>query len=231
MKKLLFCTLCVLGIASFAFPGIVSVKNISFTLPGSGIYENGYFKMISGGTANIQTYNAAQGEYEYAVDNLTFDFSPCQLIDDRSTTGASGRVIGDFAGGGVVTLSGDLRETSGSTILHSGKILEAAMVVSVSETWVLQQQNAFVAQLTAALDMVPVDGGLNTGITVGSDTLRIGDISLGLSFFIPTTIEDFQSNNTIVLTAPNPLLSAAMVPEPATLGLLGLGICFMRRKK
>lgn len=236
MKKKVFVSFCLL-LSAVSFSGTLSVKNIAFTVPAAGYYQAGYLSLAAGGNGDIQLWS--DDSYLYTIDNLMVSLTPCQLMLDRSTPDTfstyGGFVIGDFAGGATLTLTGDLRLNSdpvGSNI-YSGTLLEADMDLSVSETWILQQTDTYVNKLVGAMDMSTVGGALDTGISYGADTIRIGNIDFSISMFFPVTAQNFtQLDGGSISLAPSIQLSAAEVPEPATLILVGLGglICSRRKK-
>jgi hypothetical protein len=222
-KRILFSLLCMLCIASVALSGVQTVKNITFTLPtGTVYYANSQFLLSAGGSGDLQTYDAASSFYNYSIENIAISISPCFLKENRSS---GGRAIGDFWGGGVLTVTGDLMLANNGApygdVLYSGTILVADMVKTSAEYWTLSETGTATNFVTAATGLVGDDGGLHSGITFGANTMLIGDMSLKLQFYTPN-ISTFGISGIQSTVAPVVQISAAL-PEPATLLLLAVG--------
>lgn len=210
---------CIL-IGTGATAGLVSVKNITFNIPGAWYFVDGNFELNTAGTAAIQTYPSAV--YDYEVDNVALTMTPMAMNNDDSMV-SLGWAMATFEGGGVLTFTGDLRATGSSTVLYSGTILEAGMTIDSSGSWQLKElapAASLVSISGGSMGLEASNGGLNTGITAGSDTLMVGDMSLAMQFVTPG-ISDFSGNR--MGNAPAIQISAAEVPEPATLIILAVG--------
>lgn len=235
MRRWIFVVALSLVVTSVAFPGTVNVKNISLSMPATFYYFDGSFQLDTTGAesivvADVQTYDAIGSEYDYRIEDARFVFSPCGLAADNSVSYGmlGGQAIGEFYGGGSLTLTGNLvKSTDTATVLYSGTILVADMQLTDAETWVLKEQNYLTSILSSAFLMDPVDGGLNSGIDVGEDTLVIAEMNVGFTF-VSAGVKDFSTP----LSAPAPHVQiAAAIPEPMTLSLLGIGFLMLRRKK
>jgi hypothetical protein len=229
-NKIVFGLLCMLCITSVALSGVQTVKNIALSLPGSFYYVNSEFRLDAAGSADLQTYDAPASYFNYAIENMSVSISPCALKQNRS---AGGQAIGDFYGGGVLTITGDLMQANNGApyggVLYSGTILQANMVKSVTEYWTLKETASISSIVTAALALTGAGGGLHSGITFGSDTMVIGDMSLKLQFITPD-ITTFGTGEYQLAGAPTVQISAAL-PEPATLMLLSVGGLLISKRK
>jgi hypothetical protein len=229
-KKLVFSLLCMLCMTSVALSGVQTVKNITCSLPGTWYYVNSQFKLDATGSADIQTYDAATGYYNYAIENLAVTISPCNLKQDKSS---SGWAKGDFWGGGVLTMTGNLmRANNGAAygdVLYSGTILQASMNLSSSQVWTLNELSPSASIVSATLGMTGTNGGFNSGITFDTNKMIIGAMSLKLQFTTPG-IATFASGEYQSAAAPVVQISAAL-PEPATMMLLALGGLLISKRK
>jgi PEP-CTERM motif len=219
---LLVVVVCIF-IGTSATAGLASVKNITFNIPGTWYFVNGNFELNTAGTAEMQTYGSAI--YDYEVDNVSLTMTPMAMLPaPNGDVSGGGRARANFYGGGTLAFSGDLRATGSGTVLYSGTILEAGMTVDASGSWQLEEFiNGFTSQISisgGAMGLDAKNAGLNTGITAGGDTLMIGDMNLAMQFFTPG-ISDFSGNR--MGNAPAIQISAAEVPEPATLIILAVG--------
>ena len=221
-------------LSSSLFASLVNVQEISVSFPIAFFYEGasggnpGYFHITNASTivGNIQTQGASG--YDYGL-SATVTVDQCDLKQDNST---GGWAKGDFYGGAVMTVTGDLWDVSDpcTLLVDNDIILQAQMVPTSSETWVLQEVGN-PRDIDASIDFNPIDGGLNSGIDLGNgNTLVIGDFQADFSFpntqpMNPTSfgmMDYFAMASTLQMTA---------VPEPSTLILLTIGGLSILRKK
>jgi hypothetical protein len=226
-----------LVISTFAFSGVLAVKNITLQLPGTFYYVNNEFVLNANGTADVQVYGAPVGVYDYTVENLNVTISGMDIEGDYSSI--LGQAKGEFYGGGVLTITGELyaKDSAGNPtgpILDSGVMLQADMNLSGSETWTLEEQFYYASNIVQSetLYLSPSGTeGLAVGLSAGDDTMIIGDMNLTMQFITPG-INEFGTDDWQAAEAPAIQLSAE-IPEPATMLLLTFGsvLVSMRKKK
>lgn len=205
---------------SFAHAGLVSVQNISINFPSVNYYSSGNFAINkTEGSADMQLYNA--GSYDYLVQNAAFTFSATPLISDNSSAGFANAL---FAGLSTVTLSGNLKNKTNSSIIATGQLFSAEMV---NASWTLSETSPTSSRIVGYADFAPTAGALFNGITDGANLIGIGNFRLSFSLVTPG-ISNFSGNYSAM--APHIQLSAAQVPEPITLLTLALGGFFAVRK-
>lgn len=224
---LVFCT--------YTTGAIIPVQDISMSFPIAFFYQGGspgYFHLTNTNTivGNFQTLGAAG--YDYAFD-ATVNVTHCDL---KENTGTGGWASGNFYGGATLTVTGDLWDVSDpSTLLVSGgTILEALMVPTASETWVLSEIGGNPGDLDATVYFTPValNGGLGSGIELpNGDELVISDFRADFGF--PNVMPvDPSSFGTMGYYAMSSTLQITAIPEPATLALLAIGaLGVIKRKK
>ena len=208
---------------------LLQVEDIQLPIPGCWWYqhtggENGYFYITNGSTSSAVMRTVGAPAYNYKINEGLVTIDQCVLIDDLSSGSTA---HGEFAGGATLTVEGTVENIStGET--SSGTILVALMDLSALHTWELVEDGY--DNFDVSHNFTPTDGGLKTGLVVGSDTLTIGVFRADLSFQQcgPGDVDNFSSmnimgmGNTIQITA---------IPEPATVLLLGFGTLLIYRRR
>ena len=218
-KGLLWVVVLLMFTCSFTQAAIVSVQSISVNFPSVNYYSGGDFAINkTGGSADMLLYNAAT----YSVQNAAFTFSASPLLTDNSSANLAAAL---FSGLSTVTLTGNLKNKTTSSIVASGQLFSAEMV---NVSWALSETSATSSTIVGYADFAPTAGALFTGVTDGGDTIEIGNFRLSFSLYT-SGISNFAGNYSAM--APHIQLDAAEVPEPVTLITLALGGLFAIRKK
>ncbi|MBN1457539.1 MAG: PEP-CTERM sorting domain-containing protein, partial [Sedimentisphaerales bacterium] len=190
----------------------------------------GYFHITNTSTivGNIQTVGASG--YDYGL-SATVNVDNCNLVDDNSS---GGWAEGEFAGGAIISLVGDLWDVStpGTLLIDDGVILQAQMVLTSSQTWTLSEVGGDPRDIDGTMDFIPTNGGLNSGIDLGNgDSLVIGNFRADFGF--PNTQPvDPTSFGAISYFAMASTLQMTAIPEPSTVVLLSIGaLGFLRKRR
>jgi len=208
-----------LAISSFATP--IPIDN-AYLLFGSGItYYNGASQQFGFSSSipsgKIQSAASAPGVYDYQLLNSVFTFNPVALVLDHSGAGIA---LGDFAGGGTVQLTGDVKRLSDGVIIYSGQtLLTATMTISGSETWLLEEEGGY---MVGSMFFNPTGGVLSTG-----DQLNIGEFRLAFKALPSVNPSNFAASQSCLTQG----IEIVAVPEPATLAILGLGGLLLGRRR
>jgi len=214
---------CLIALSFSATPlfSAAIVDNIALTLtPNLKYYTGGTTKQL-GFTSAVTTGDLQSsatpipGTYDYQILNATLVFSPDSLVLDHSSGGIA---KGDFAGGGTITLTGDLKNrTTGITVYTAQTLLTAVMSIPSSGTWLLQEQASYIM---GSVYFDPTGGALYNG-----SLLNMGQFRLALSALPMPNPTNFALNQTSLVTR----IEITAVPEPAVLSLLGLGGLLLRK--
>jgi len=245
MKKLnLYVILAVAAMAlgSNVLGGVLQVEDITISMGAPTFYTqaSGFAIDSSAITADIRLFGAS--DYEYRINNTSVSVTACQLINDNSSGGFA---EGDFAGGGTLTVTGDLVEVladgSDGAIYATGiTILEAVMVKDSTETWALVEDSSqpmpVPNRLGASVDFTPSNGGLNAGINVGNgDILKIDEFNCGFSFTnVMTTppITSVENFSEMFMIGTQTSLQIRAIPEPCSILLMAVGgVGLLRNRK
>lgn len=209
--------------APAAYPAI-AVSNVALSLPANVTYytggvtrQLGFTSLVT--TGDLQSAASAPGVYDYQLLNTTLVFSQDSLVTDNS----SGNIAkGDFAGGGTITLTGDLKnKTTGVTVYTNQTLLTATMAIPSSQTWTLQEQASYIM---GAVYFNPTGGMLYNGTL-----LNIGQFRLAISTLPMPNPVDFTLSQKSLVTRIE--MTSVVVPEPATLAVIGLGGLLLRKWK
>lgn len=219
--RLLACALCVSLAGTSAFSG-VAVTNVAITLsPNLKYYTGGTTRQLgftsAVATGDLQSVaTPVAGTYDYQILNASLVFQADSLVTDQS---AAGIAKGQFAGGGTITLTGDLKNKATNTIVYSNQVLLTAnMTIPSSQTWALQEQASYVM---GSVYFDPSGGVLYTG-----SLLNIGQFRLALSALPTINPTSFAADQKSLVTR----VELVAAPEPATLAFIAIGTILLRKR-
>jgi hypothetical protein len=192
---------------------------------GETVSDPGYFQINGLSTAVGDLKLVGASSYDYAF-SASVTVSACDLIQDNSIGGVAN---GDFAGGATLSVVGDLwaKSDPGTLLVDDAVILEGLMQLSSSETWTLLENTSRIIDGSVVFD--PTDGGLNSGIAEGSDTLIIGTFRADFSFQNVQPIPGSFAGTDFSGIAST--LQIVTIPEPCTILLLSIGGLVLRKRR
>jgi len=248
-QRLLFIAICIMALPTFAFGDLVGhwkfdetsglTASDSSATNNAGTLTNMAGTEWTGGMVNgALAFDGVDDEVRIS-DNAAYSFGDYLTLAawvkmPTAATGGDVGVISKFAGGDLefnfrINSTGYINfwgSQLGSSIIGAG-ITSAAALVDNTWTHVAGVYND--GAMTVYIDGAQ-SGGLLPGSALplwdGSSDISIGAYSAGGANF-PGTIDDVRIYNT-ALTEEE---IAAIVPEPTTLALLGLGGLLMGRKR
>lgn len=235
----------IISIFSLTIPAAaaVVVDGVQFNLQGGQL-----FYQIPPGELFIGEYHGdpdtisghvlvAGGLWEdYEIRDAIFDLSESALVTDESYTVAyptTNREIakGQFDIGAMVTITGSITTQYGAEeIFPTGTILQAQVI---NRFWAEERQGLFANMMNIRLDLAVTGGELATGAVTGFKLFDASAADITLVFCsqegnIAQAVEDFQSD--IWYLSPS-MVQIYPVPEPMSLGLLGLGWLLILSRK
>jgi hypothetical protein len=218
----LICALLISFAATSVFASPTAVDNVYMAFGSNIKYYTGATQQLgfTSAVASGKLQSAATptpGTYDYLITNATFTFYPDLLKTDMSSGGIA---KGAFAGGGSITLTGNIKQISTGTIIYSNQtLLTADMSISSLQTWNLEEQGSY---MIGSVYFTPVGGVLHDGTL-----LNMGDFRLAFKALPTVNPSNFSTDQTCMTTGIE--ITAVPVPEPATLMVIGLGGLLLRR--
>ncbi len=215
--------------------------NTSYAMTKWYDYQSG-----TGGKINFNNTQITTAKTLYTFDDVytltmsgTLTFNPL-LAQDFS---GGGFANGYFEGAALVTFNGGLR--SGSTYLYGGtgaaakQIFQAIMVPVYEDSqnpslqrWALQEDTQAAGNFNKTLLLSMVDGseGLASGITLTTgDILKMASPKMDL-FLKSADVSNFYTDMGPYAQASTVNITG-LLPEPATILMLGLGVLCLGKKK
>ena len=217
------------------------IKDIAGNLLQSDLYHGSgdYFQMNFPGsdwpTYTDVVYFSTDDSYYWLDSSMsmnTFDFGASALVADLSTYGPGGLAKGRFASGATLTINGNLYDDSYENIVASGDLVTAV----VTTQWTLEELPAPArANTLSGRAFFHITGGALSNPSLNTDGLVMGDFYLDFLFQATSpNVSDFSTllgNDTYDCLHPT-IQGATMIPEPASLIIMGIGsMAMIRRKK
>ena len=215
-----------LYVCIFANATILQVSDIQIACPGT------FYKYTSGSgglTMNLSCTGLLKLEgdttYNYSLSSAKIIISSALVTD----TSSGGYASGLFQGGQTITITGTITDKTTSTVVYTGTILVATMDISSSQTWSLVESAS--TAINGGVDFNPsTTVGLGSGITYGSDVLKIGAFSSYFSFkSLMTDPTKFAATQTLMGTSSTVQLTA--IPEPASILMFVSALLALRIKR
>ncbi|MHC4951038.1 MAG: PEP-CTERM sorting domain-containing protein [Planctomycetota bacterium] len=221
--KIVFSKLVVLIIAfscvSASFAGMVEVKEMSFTFSPLPYYSSktlGFGSGTAGNTDADVAVPTAPG-YTYSVRDAVVTLSNMAL------TGGVGTPTGTFAGPGTLTVTGRLLNDVGTDLTGDTILLVAQMDSPLVLGEIFSQYTSSVTPFTTT------SGALFDGVVDGADTLFLEDFAMGLWGHGVDVL--FGETNSMSPTTAGVQITTDAIPEPATMGLLSMGMLILSRRR
>ena len=226
--KMLVSSLMVLVTAclcvSTSFAGMVEIKEMVFSYNAGLPYYSNETLGFSQSTSIVGDVAIPTGpgtvEWAYSIQNAVVTLSDMSLVSGFNTT--TGTFDGSAA---MVTVTGNLIKNSNSADLTGNvTLLEASMDSSTFE------MSEIFSQFASGSTTFTTDGGaLLAGVLDGDDTVVLEEFGMGLWGTGVNVL--FGANSMSPYTAGVQITTDALVPEPATMGLLSLGMLILSRRR
>jgi len=205
---------------------VLQVSDIQIACPGS-------FYTYSSGSGNLNLNLSFTGllklegdeSYNYSISNANIILSST-LVQDTSS---SGYASGLFQGGQTLTITGTIKNISTGATVYTGTILAATMDIDSTETWTLTESPSLA--INGNVDFNPNTAtGLGSGITLGSDILKIGSFRSDFAFKgLMTNPAKFATAQTLMGISSTVQITA--IPEPASIFLFAATLLAFRVKR
>lgn len=236
-ERILFLAIAIMAVSVFT----CNAATVYTRLIDTSFINFKWYDYISGtdGQFNFSSTTISGEKKLYTYDNVytlnmigTLTFGP-SLLSDYSTGGLA---KGNFEGGVSVTIAGKLL-LNGNYVYGSATqalpILQATLSSVYDNGWTLEEsvQQAGSFERTLFLDLVENSEGLASGITLAGtgDILKMIDPKMDLFLKTSSTVNNFLTDIGPSMLA-SPIKFTGVVPEPATLVLLGMGLLCLRKK-
>lgn len=213
--------LCVSLLLSPCFAALYQVQDVQFTF-GAGTYYQGATQQfvfnqnaLTGDLSVLK--NLTETDYEYSIHNAAVTISPCGLLSAPGT----------FAGGVILTVKGQLVDNATNTAysLAGDTLLTATMNDAV---WDISEPFSYYVYGGGTFS--PTGGLLYAGLDAGGNTVKVTDFVFG--FFAVSTLGGSFGTKDVSAMQSSIQLHSDVVPEPATIALLSIGmVCLTRRQK
>ena len=211
-------TVCLFVSTSFA--GTVEIKEMQFSFIGLPYYSNQTLG-FSKGTSFVVDIAIPTGpstvDYAYTIQNAIVTLS------DMSLTGGLGTSTGTFDAPATLTVTGNLLNDASTDLTGNVTLLVATM-----DSASLVMAEVFSRFASGAALFTTTGGALFGGVADGGDTLVLEDFGMGLWGSGVNVL--FGGNAMSPYTAGVQITTDA-VPEPATMGLLAMGLLILSRKR
>lgn len=203
------------------FGSMIEVKEMQFSFIGLPYYSSqtlGFSASTSlAGDVAIPT-GPSTAVYAYTIQNAVVTLSNMSLSSGFGTS------AGTFDGPATLTVTGNLVKKSTSTNLTGNVTLFEAQMDSSS----LAMQQIYNQFAAGSALFTATSGALFDGVADGDDTIYLEDFGMGLWGSGVNVL--FGDNSMSPYTAGVQITTDA-VPEPATIGLLAMGILSLLRKR
>ncbi len=202
---------------SSSYAGTVEIKEMQFSFIGLSYYSNQTLG-FSQGTSLVADIAIPTGpdtvDYAYTIQDAVMTLSNMSLTDGFDTA------AGTFDGPATLTVTGNLINSTSTNLTGNVTLLVASMDSSN-----LVMSEVF-SQFAAGSALFTTYGGaLFDGVADGGDTLVLRDFGMGLW---GSGVDVLFGNNSM---SPPTAGVQITIPEPATMGLLSMGMLILLRKR
>jgi len=203
------------------FGAMIEIKEMQFSFIGLPYYSNQTLGFSAGtslaGDVAIPT-GPSTVDYAYTIQNAVVTLS------NMSLTSGAGTSTGTFDGPATLTVTGNLiKKATAANLTGNVTLFEAQMD---SSDLVMQQVYSQFAAGSALF--TTTSGALFDGVADGDDTVYLEDFGMGLWGSGVTVL--FGDNSMTPYNAGIQITTDA-IPEPATIGLLSMGMLSLLRKR